>query len=676
MECSLDDDLVARDHENNVAHIEITDWRDGEHPEISAPQTDHEWAAEFRGSLASLTLPDVFVSVSRDNEVIESVTTADTATTVATPVRLLSNGAIRVHVVVHSPDRITIDPAREEIVVTADSRLRVWLGVEQSATSPPTLTVPQTLDGVATALTYAGAQTTDTTPDRSWPSVRSPPPTVEWGEQSIPDELTDARPDTGVEIAVEPELSALLPVAPLAYYLGARVRVDGSTESTTLQTPTREWSLGRTDDHTPGDVLRRVFSLDCVARGAGPHGGGLGVADTFDTLGLDAERLYDASIPDRLGTYLDASFAEVRDRFPEWHLGLSVAPEWRHVPAVVSQLDELPVVREASGTTVSRAEARKRMLSDQHRGGVERATWVDPDEVDARWTGWLGPNLPLRGFKSLPEAYRPTDDTVPDQLSIAVVLNDPEMRAEFESSAAHYGRRADELGIDVDRRVAVAPNGLRQVLVDSYDLVHFIGHCDEDGLVCRNDSRLDLREGELNVRAETFFLNACGSYEQGRALVERGATAGVVTGDLVLNQSAVEVGQQFARLLAVGYSVVVAVRLARLAADGPGRDYRAVGDGTRIITQADSGSPPITFVNLINNTYHVESVFSGPRFAGGEMRDTFEVASERPRLAGVGASYTLTKNELNLLLDTLDAPILVKRDDENEICWPGSRDWI
>ncbi|MFB6177887.1 MAG: hypothetical protein ABEI99_12245, partial [Halobaculum sp.] len=210
----------------------------------------------------------------------------------------------------------------------------VTLGFESRVGIPDAeITVPETASGVATALSMASATTETTSPDRTWPTLRNRSPQINVGESAdIPDSLRASRPDTDIDLVVPPDLSYLFTSASLVQYLGADVRVEEGV-SPRLHFDGHEEPLGELPrfQEAAASLLRRTFFLDCVARGAGPHGGDLAVADTFDTLGLDAERLYDAPLAERLRTYLDVPFGDVSDRFPEWHLGMHVAPTYDHV---------------------------------------------------------------------------------------------------------------------------------------------------------------------------------------------------------------------------------------------------------------------------------------------------------------------------------------------------------
>ncbi len=74
---------------------------------------------------------------------------------------------------------------------------------------------------------------------------------------------------------------------------------------------------------------------------------------------------------------------------------------------------------------------------------------------------------------------------------------------------------------------SVTVDELARIFEAEEDFVHFIGHCEVGGLKCQ-DGTLDI-ESLSSVGVRTFFLNACGSYRQGQALIERGSVAGAVT---------------------------------------------------------------------------------------------------------------------------------------------------
>ncbi|MFC6737658.1 hypothetical protein ACFQEQ_15550, partial [Halolamina salina] len=118
-------------------------------------------------------------------------------------------------------------PEFDRTVVSFPGPTAVTLGFQSRADAArESVTVPRTPEGVATALSTFPAAFRSTTADRSFSSMRERPPSLTFGETvSIPDSVREAVPDSSVELRLPRSLSALLPAAPLAHYLGAEVSV-------------------------------------------------------------------------------------------------------------------------------------------------------------------------------------------------------------------------------------------------------------------------------------------------------------------------------------------------------------------------------------------------------------------------------------------------------------------
>jgi len=84
-----------------------------------------------------------------------------------------------------------------------------------------------------------------------------------------------------------------------------------------------------------------------------------------------------------------------------------------------------------------------------------------------------------------------------------------------------YGAR-DLFEFDISVYYELTGAELREVLHSDADFLHYIGHVDEDGFQCA-DGMFDARTMET-VEVDAFLLNACQSYKQGQALVDRGVS--------------------------------------------------------------------------------------------------------------------------------------------------------
>ncbi|WP_313695786.1 hypothetical protein [Halorarum halobium] len=553
----------------------------------------------------------------------------------------------------------------KHLVVTFERETPVTLGFHSSvATDAETVTVPRTVSGVATALSVLPTGYRTTTPDRTFPSMRGRGPDVAFGEAvSIPRSVRDRRESSDLELRLPAELSSLVTAAPLASYLGADVTVaDGATPA--LLTPERRHEFPRLPlfQTAAADLLRRVFFCDCLVRSAGPHGRELDEETHLDALGIDAEATYELPLPARVDRFLSAPFEEVSGRLPEWHLSMYVEPRFEHVPTLSHLLRDLPFVFLPDAEELAENEWLDRSLSSFYRGAAGDVAAVDlvgPNLGPGRTHGWLADGVPIDVFKTLPEAYGNRAaflDAAGEPISIVAVLNDSAMREEYDDAADHYEERATELNIDIEVREHLTVAELARTFEERHDLVHYIGHCETDGLRCADGHFSAESLAESN--AQTFFLNACGSYEEGEQLVRKGSVAGGVTFDEVLDGQAATVGTTFARLMTLGYSIERALDAARRRIM-TGKDYAVVGDGTHVLTQTDTLVPPDTEIagEPGDEEFTVTYCVDGPRLPGAthhcHLRD-----DEGCSLLRTTEEYEVTAAELREFLSYSENPIV------------------
>jgi hypothetical protein len=549
-----------------------------------------------------------------------------------------------------------------------------------------TVTVPETVEGVATALTALSSANEVTSPDRTWPTLRNEPPRIEFGDRTdLPETVTEDLPDTGIELVVPPELAYLFTAASLIHYLGADTRVEAGAEPA-LHAGDRVEPLGElpTFQRRTADLLTRCFYLDCVARSAGPHGERLTVADTFDELGLDPERLYEASLAERLRTYLDAEFDAVRDRFPEWHLSMYVAPTFEHVPTLSHLLQKVPHFFLPESHDLTEEEwlelssndtfARNPPEAEPRPDGLRRVTrevsnvdLVQPELGPGREHGWLADDVPIEVFKTFPEAYenrRKYLDREGSGLTVAAVLNNVKMREEHDQAIEHYELRADELNIDITIRENISVAELARTFEAGHDLVHFIGHREPEGLECADGYLSTESLSESNAR--TFFLNACGSYPEGEALIRKGSIAGGVTFESVLDSEAARVGTTFARLMVLGFSVKRGLDYARRQLLMP-KDYAVVGDGSHVVAQSDALVPPKRWLFRVDDeTFRMATENLEVWAHGGYYQSTLMEDPDRRYLIGRERVHTVSWSKLEEYLTIAQSPIVF----EERLWWP------
>jgi hypothetical protein len=620
------------------------------------------------GVTRRLSLPDGVATV-RDTG------TNETSVLDATGTTRLAGGAhaltvvADVELVVRFEGAAVVERA-DRLRVGFEDETRVAVGFRSRERAPTdTVTIPKTLEGVGAAITHAASAHRVTTPDRTSRVMRRHPPEFEFGDAvDVPDRVAAATPETGIEFVVPRSLRALFVAAPLAYYLGADVSVNsGATPRLRAPDAGVNYAFESLETGVPA-TLARMFWLDCLARTAGPHGdSSLAECDALAHLDFDPAAVYDASLAERLRTYLDAPFERVAEQFPEWHLSMHVAPNLEHVGALPFLLDRLAVVYPPETAELQKRELMERSLDDFYRGApgpVATVEMLKPKARPGRAQGWLAEGTPIDVFKTLPEAYRNHLQYLgrpDDEMSVVVVLNDRSMAGEHDAVADIYRDRAESLPMDVALHDGLTRAELADVFAEHHEFVHYVGHCEVDGLRCADGTLATSDLPETNV--ETFFLNACGSYHEGLDLVKRGSVAGAVTFRKVLDEQAAKVGTAFARLLVHGFPIETALRLARRRIR-MGKDYAVVGDGMQTLSRTDAADAQVAYVTSRTDDFHV----SWEQLAGdghGGSYDALADGTGASRLCGNPTEFAASAEELAAYFDDVDQPVIL----DGEFYW-------
>jgi hypothetical protein len=231
---------------------------------------------------------------------------------------------------------------------------------------------------------------------------------------------------------------------------------------------------------------------------------------------------------------------------------------------------------------------------------------VRPEPTDALEQVWAGEGCPVGASKAVPAGYRNRIERTPKtgDIDITVVCNDEGMTAELHGTDDIYGSR-DDLDLRVTDRRSLSVDELAEVLRSDADFLHYVGHIDEGGFEC-HDGHLDVRELD-RIGVDAFLLNACRSYRQGVAMLERGSFGGVVTLSDVSNAGAVGVGRLLARLLNVGFPVRSALNIVR-EHSFVGNQYIAVGDGGGALTQFTDVYPSVRYVERAGDEFLVREI--------------------------------------------------------------------
>lgn len=461
-----------------------------------------------------------------------------------------------------------------------------------------TVSVGSDPESLMQAISVLGSALKTSTAERSWPSLRGFPPLIEVTDGpgvDIPAGLT-AGPSR-IRLGVPPELQYLYPVTSLAYYLDADV-VPASDPYLGLGGETYRIPRGRFEQAIQR-LLKHVFTLDCVTRSEGIYPFNLSIRDPIEqATTLDFAGLYDAPAVDRLDAYLSVPFEDVLPHAPAWKLTADVEATADNAPYLPFAAYDLAHVRVpetggafnggfGTGKSQRMVDGFTRVEEVQpFQSEAQEPDVITPPSTETLEHAWVAEGVPVG-------ASKPTAETCLRQLTsprestprVVVIVNDPDMAAETDVGDIYGLRERVEMDVDIFTELTVEQT--RTVAASDHDLLHFVGHVTSDGLQC-SDGYLDARTLDT-VGARAFVLNACRSYEQGRAFLDAGAVGGVVTLATVENESATRVGRQFARLLNAGFSLAAALPVV-FDRSATGRQYAILGDGNTSITSTRTGA--------------------------------------------------------------------------------------
>lgn len=588
--------VEAVDVEKNEVAVRVDGWQ----PAADGPALERRVDANITGRTGGLRLPDAAVAVESASDDRWTVFDAHAG-------RLeLPNGrhvvqvesTIPVYVAVSGACLLSRSDRDGAFCIDLERPALVTVGFRSRVDRPRhTITIPERLRGALAAVRHLSAAIGTDSPDKSYPTRRAHPPTVETGPTvDIPAPVRRETTFSAITVSLPPALEPLLVTAPLVYYLQADVRI-ADRGPVRLHAPTLPAPV-RLGDAAPleADVaalLQRVFFLDCLVRNVGRYGVPFRELELLERLDLDAAELYARSGAERLASYLRADYPAVAEQLPDWHLSTVVEPTLANVRALPHLLDRLSLIQLPNPVEIEKqtAVAESVPLSYAARGGVPGDRAVRNESRLGTFQGWLAEGAPIDAFRVTMAAfenrfrYHQSSD---GPRSVVVVINDPSMLDERAGVERIYESRSRELAIEVTVEEALSRAELTDVLRSPVDFLHYIGHCDPSGLRCV-DGTLSVRDvGRTDV--QTFFLNACDSFDQGLALVKRGGVAGSVTLHDVLNPEATAVGVAFARLVMHGFSVSHALRLASRHSLS-NKFYTVVGDGTHRLSQGEDTFP-------------------------------------------------------------------------------------
>ncbi|WP_255171113.1 hypothetical protein [Natrononativus amylolyticus] len=642
-------------------------------------------------STSALTFPTVVPVVIRDETgtFLASVEQMATETLPEGRYCLEVAAPIRLYVDVHASVTVSSDLLQTYIDFGDETPVAIGATSYHEGPAATVTTTDEPRDVMAAVSTFASGLKT-LSPERSFPSNRGHPPVVARGDSlRIPDGLEP--PETEIRLEVPPDLPSIYAAAPLAYYLGAGLV---PADRPRLVTETGfDYVLDDQVEYVTGveRTLKRLFVLDCVVRTEGVHPVALYERRQLESqLDVDCEALYGCPSAARLERYFEIPFSALEPLLPDWKVAAHVDP----VPASVEFLPflahRLAVVHPTRAVEIAPPDDRQTVADEVRRhdgvGPDAPARGASPTSVRPARTGtmeelWIGEGVPLGVNKAVLEGYRNRigRQQVEGDIELTVVYNEvPEsppsddpltsMHAERALIDEVYGSRSDfPFETTIHHNLTVAE--LRAVLETPVDFLHYIGHIDSDGIRCV-DGSLDVATLEA-VGPDSFFLNACRSYEQGIHLIEGGSIGGIATLDDVVNGEAIEMGQTIAQLLNRGFPLYAVHEIARDAV-GHGEQYVVLGDGGLAIAQAESSVPNLCEIERNGEGFTVGiRTYPTTRRGLGTLFIPYVASNEEYFLSGGSLKpFRLSRTELRQFLALENVPIRI----HGELRWSDDVD--
>ena len=545
----------------------------------------------------------------------------------------------------------------------------------------PAATVTTTGDprDLMKAISSFGSALKTLSPERSYPTLRGHPPDIELGDELAVPETLD-RPDSGLTLEVQPEYAQIFAVAPLAYYLGATIEQGQGPRLVTDDGFEHDFRSPRGYEIELAEVLKQVFFLDCLTRTEGFYDYALHERRALeDVLDLDFAALYDRQLQAQLPAYLSVPYSDIEEYVPEWRLTAHVQPDPTSAELLPFVVDDLAVVRSATGTTTSSANSPHTPTPDISPGevltrspssaaGIRSAgssnadrteTYVQPVADGTLEQAWIGDRIPIGASKLTEAAFRNRfeRELAEGSIQITIVVNDSRMEEERDLVNAAYGDR-DNLPFEVSVHHDTTVEELRAVLSNRCEFFHYIGHTEHDGFEC-SDGKLDAASLE-STGVDAFLLNACNSYNQGVNLIEAGAIGGIVTLSDIINDGAVRVGESVARLLNAGFPLRASLTIAR-EESVQGGQYIVVGDGGMTVTQAASRTPNSLKIFRGESGFDLEvkTYATDTAGLGSVYMPLLSSVEEYYLSSGTLEAFTVSKDELHRFLTMEEVPVRI-----------------
>lgn len=664
--------LRVWDSGNNELFIGTVDWNS-----LGNSSNIERVDSSISGSVSKLIFPADGFSIkdqSEDNWVSYGSRINDVSLE-SSEYKVQIHSSIVTYVLFESLAKIQMIGEENKLIISFPGKSEIEIGFRARFRTPTTrVNIPETPKGLAQALMIISDSFETHSADRSYPSMRNHPPQIEVKEDDE-NKLKFREPDhlRNILIKVPNSFEQIFVISPLAYYLQAKLKIS-DRETVEISLPDHKFSKQFSNqphlEKESNDMLRRVFMLDCLVREFGEYPTNLVENKLIHDIGINGNYLYHAKPETRLFEYLNTDFKRIEDKLPKWHLSMYIDPNPSSVGILPFLLHRLSAIYTPKSENISNQEILKASLDKTQRSSTFASNNLlkrikKPILEDGRAHGWLSDDIPFNAFKATTTSFKnglEYHQNVGDRRkSIGVVINEHEMEEEFSEVNKIYGKSGSEHNsISLQIYEKLNKHKLKKIIEDEdLDFLHYIGHCDVDGLRCP-DGNLSLNSIQ-GSKVRTFLLNACGSYEEGLRLIKKGSIAGVVTLTPVLDEPAAKVGTTFARMVINGFSFFKALELARKQILMH-KYYTIVGDGTYRLTNGKDPFPILLKINRLNdNNFELRSKIDSPQIAGASYQPKLKGKREF-RLIGNETIDILSRSELIDFLEESNSPAIFEDD--------------
>jgi hypothetical protein len=372
----------------------------------------------------------------------------------------------------------------------------------------------------------------------------------------------------------------LYSAAPLAYYLGAPIRIDDglfvsfkSADRILLpEAQIEEWM---------GEMLRRTFFLDCAVRYAWLTGRTLDGMDIERLFGMRSSDIFNMEAGERFLLYAGLS-ADIPG-LPVWHMAAYLDPVAESVEALPFLLRSLSAIYSPRSTPMTERRLvwmEVRNFLGRRPPDIEDDGATCPVVVPALQKAdsqlWFSSGFPIDAAKASVRAFdnrRKYGRRKKARVCVGIVCNEPAMEEEVDVIVNALSDTPVSIQVCWDASV----EQFASIFARGFDIVQLIGHCGPRGFKCRDGfARVDdIKENNTPM----FFFNSCSSHKEAAILVEKGSVCGVSTFFRVMEEAAVDVCRSFYLMLGAGYPASISIKAA-MERSVLGKEYLLIGDGS------------------------------------------------------------------------------------------------